>query len=64
MSNSIKKTVEYVFPKGDNALKDNSNYLSKSKIDLLFVDRKKENLKTTNIKDVLNTLDCSILLTA
>ncbi len=58
-----KNTVEYVFTKGDNVIKNISNYLSKSKINLLFVDRKKENLINTNIKDVINTLDCSLLLT-
>jgi len=57
-----KNTVEYVFAKGDNVIKNISNYLSKSKINLLFVDRKKENLIYTNIKDVINNLDCSLLL--
>jgi len=57
------KTVEYTFVKGDNVLKDISNYLSKSKISLLFVDRKKGNLMNTNIKDVINTIDCSLILT-
>jgi len=58
-----KKTGEYVFAKGDNILKNISSYLSKSKINLLFVDRKKENLINTNIKDVINTLECSLILT-
>ncbi|HBS12471.1 MAG TPA: universal stress protein [Flavobacteriaceae bacterium] len=58
-----KKTVEYVFVKGDNVLKNISNYLSKSKIDLLFVDRKKTKSINTNIKAVINTLDCSLIIT-
>jgi len=58
-----KTTIEYVFAKGDNVIKDISNYLSKNKIDLFFVDRKKENLININITDVINTIDCSLLLT-
>ncbi len=60
---SDKKTVEYIFAKGNNVIKDISHYLSKSKINLLFVDRKKENLININIKDIINTLDCSLILT-
>jgi nucleotide-binding universal stress UspA family protein len=51
------KTVEYVFSEGDNVLKNISNYLLKSNINLLFVNRKQ------NIKDVINKLDCSLILT-
>jgi nucleotide-binding universal stress UspA family protein len=51
------KTVEYVFSEGDNVLKNISNYLLKSNVNLLFVNRKQ------NIKDVINKLDCSIILT-
>jgi len=57
-----KKTAEYVFAKGDNVIKDISNYLSKSKTNLLLVDNKKENLINTSIKDIINTIDCSLLL--
>ena len=49
--------VEFVFSEGDNVLKNISNYLVKSNINLLFVNRKK------NIKDVINKLDCSLILT-
>ncbi|MFT4800751.1 MAG: hypothetical protein ACI93N_000513 [Flavobacteriaceae bacterium] len=55
-------TKEYVFAKADNVIKDISNYLSKSKINLLLVDRRKENLINTNIKDIINNIDCSLLL--
>jgi hypothetical protein len=58
-----KKKVEYIFTEGDNVLKNISNYLSRSKINLLLVDRKKENLININIKDIINTIDCSLLLT-
>lgn len=60
-----KKTIEYVFEKGDNAIKNISNYLSKSNINLLFVNRGKENSNSTetNINDVINTLNCSLILT-
>ena len=49
--------VEFVFSEGDNVLKNISNYLLKSNVNLLFVNRKK------NIKDVINKLDCSLILT-
>jgi hypothetical protein len=51
------KTIEYVFSEGDNVLKNISNYLLKSNVNLLFVNRKE------NIKDVINKLDCSLILT-
>jgi nucleotide-binding universal stress UspA family protein len=51
------KNVEYIFSEGDNVLKNISNYLLKSNVNLLFVNRKK------NIKDVINKLDCSLILT-
>lgn len=57
-----KKIVEYVFEKGDDAIKNISNYLSKSNVNLLFVDRKKEDIKP-NIKDVINTINCTLILT-
>jgi hypothetical protein len=58
-----EKKVEYVFIEGDRVLKNISNYLSKRKINLLFVDRKKENLIKININDIIKTIDCSLLLT-
>ena len=57
-----KKIIEYVFEKGDDAIKNISNYLSKSNVNLLFVDRKKEDIKP-NIKDVINTINCTLILT-
>jgi nucleotide-binding universal stress UspA family protein len=60
-----KKTVEYVFEKGDNVIKNISNYLTKSNVNLLFVNRQNESVNSTkfNIKDVINDLDCSLFLT-
>ena len=60
-----KKTVEYVFEKGDSVIKNISNYLSKSNINLLFISREKDNTNSTkqNIKYVINNLDCSLILT-
>lgn len=58
-----KKRVEYVFEKGDNVLKNISSYLLKSNINLLFVNREKNNSTKTNIKEVINNLDCSLILT-
>ena len=36
-----KKTVEYLFEKGDNVIKNISNYLSQCNVNLLFVHREK-----------------------
>ncbi|MFT4575129.1 MAG: hypothetical protein ACI9SI_000027 [Polaribacter sp.] len=60
-----KNRIEYVFVKGDNAIKNISNYLSKSNTNLLFVNREKKNSnsKQSNIKEVIKTLNCSIILT-
>lgn len=59
------KTVEYVFSKGDDVLKNISNYLLKSNVNLLFVNRQKNNRNSIkpNIKDVINKLNCSLILT-
>ncbi|MFK8059732.1 MAG: universal stress protein, partial [Polaribacter sp.] len=60
-----KKTVEYVFSKGDDIIKNISNYLLKSNINLLFINREEKNTKSTNLalKEVINKLDCSLILT-
>lgn len=61
-STILTETQEYIFDKGDNLIKNISNYLSKSNVNLLFVDREKESLKP-NIKDVINNIDCTLILT-
>ena len=65
-NNSSKKIVEFVFEKGDNALKNISNYLSKSNINLLFINRDKQELISvkSDIKSIIKTLDCPLILTA
>lgn len=68
---SDKKIIEYVFDKGDDSLKNLSNYLVKNKINLLHVDRteestgsSKENITITfDIKDIISNLNVSLLLT-
>ncbi len=63
--------VEYVFEKGDNSLKNLSNYLIKNKINLLHVDRAEESTNdamenatiTFDIKDIISNLNVSLLLT-
>jgi hypothetical protein len=59
------KTVEYVFEKGDNVIKNISNYLSKSNVNLLFVNREndKKNAVKPTINEVINNLNCSLILT-
>lgn len=66
---SNKKTVEYVFEQSDNSIKNLSNYLSKNDINLLCVNREekndhqKANAIKSNINDLINKLDVSLLLT-
>ena len=65
INNSSKKIVEFVFEKGDNALKNISNYLSKSNVNLLFINREKQALNSvkSDIKSIIKTLDCPLILT-
>tara|TARA_B110000238_G_scaffold159285_1_gene172708 strand:+ start:153 stop:935 length:783 start_codon:yes stop_codon:yes gene_type:complete len=57
--------IEYVFEQGDNTMKNISNYLSKKKINALFVSRKKNNSDAmeTNIKSIVKSINCSLILT-
>jgi hypothetical protein len=57
------KTIEYVFKKGDNTIKNISNYLTKSNVNLLLVQREKNNNNKSNIKEAINKLNCSLILT-
>jgi len=65
-----KKNIEFVFEKSANTIESLSNYLSENNINLLCVNR--ENKKTSNklgliksdIKDVINKLDVSLLLSS
>ena len=60
-----KKTVEYVFERNNSIIKNISNYLSKNNINLVLVERDKnnKNLTESKIKDVIKNLDCSLILT-
>ncbi len=63
------ETIEYVFQSNDKALNNISNYLVKSHVNLLCLDRgiaKTKNATSVNsdIKDIINKLNVSILLTA
>ena len=58
-----KKIVEYNFSTSDNALKNISKYLSKIKVDVLFVNREKTGQDKTNINDVIGTFNVPLLLT-
>jgi nucleotide-binding universal stress UspA family protein len=62
IDDSSKKIVEFVFEKGDNVIENISNYLSKSKVNLLFIHREKQEIKS-NIKKIIKNLDCSLILT-
>jgi hypothetical protein len=60
------KTIEYVFEQGSNAIQNISNYLSKSKVNLLCLDRNNKNDSLNPLKpelyDVINKLNVSLLV--
>jgi hypothetical protein len=58
-----KKTIEYIFEKGDNAIKNISNSLTKSNVNLLFVKRDLDKKNKSNIKDAIKNFNCSLILT-
>ena len=57
-----KKSIEYVFEKGDNTLQNIANYSTKSKTNLVFLDRNKDQNNYT-LKEAINTFNCSLILT-
>ena len=59
-SDTVKhqKTIEYIFEKGDNTFKNIDNYLTKNKVQLLFMPRKKR-----KIGNLSNHINCSLMLT-
>ncbi|MFY0604509.1 MAG: universal stress protein [Flavobacteriaceae bacterium] len=60
-----RKTIEYVFEKNDNSLKNISNYVLKNKINLLCVNRGQENQENnTGIREVIEKLNVSLLVSA
>lgn len=58
-----EEIIEYPFEKGDNTIKNISNYLTKSNVNLLLVQRDKNNSNKSNIKEAINKLNCSLILT-
>ena len=70
-TSSDKKVIEYVFEQGANSIKNLSNYLSKNSINLLCIDRMKndtnkieENLPiSSDIKEIIGNLNVSLLIT-
>jgi hypothetical protein len=62
-----QKTVEYVFEHNDSSIKNLSNYLSKSNINLLYLNRMKKQadiFMTSDIKGLVNGLNVNLLVTA
>ena len=57
------KAVEFVFEKGDSAVDNVSKYASKSNINLMCFDNSNHDKSNTSIKNVINKLDVSLLLT-
>ena len=66
---ATEKKVEYVFEQSDSAYKSLAKYLSKNNVDLLYINRVKEqsdkymNLMKSDIKELLNTLNVTLLVT-
>lgn len=64
--NNVKKTVEYVFEKGDNSIRNLSKYLSLNKINLLCLDLGANESESDgviiNLDNVLEHLNVSILV--
>lgn len=60
------KTVDYVFEKNDNTIQNLSNYLVKNNVNLLCVNREKNNEKSkalkAEIKDIIDNVNVSLFL--
>ena len=56
---SINKTIDYVFEKNDNTIKNLANYLEKNHVNLLFVNR----ADNPEIKGVINSVNVSLFIT-
>lgn len=65
-----KNMVEYVFEHNDDSMKSLSRYLSKNKVDLLYLNRMKKNADTkmnlmkSDIKSLVDNLNITLLVTA
>ena len=58
-----KKIVEYHFSGGDSVLNTISKYLSKTKVDVLFVNQQETSQTNMGIKDVIGKFNVPLLLT-
>lgn len=59
------KTVEYVFERNDDTIRNLSGYISKGGINLLLIDRSsknKEGFDKSDLKNVMNQLNVSLLI--
>lgn len=62
---SDNKTIDFVFEDGNNPFGKLSNFISKSDVGLLCLDRTNtEDYKTSNINEVINKVNVSVLITA
>ncbi|MCB0372340.1 MAG: universal stress protein [Muricauda sp.] len=61
--NTDKKIVEYHFSNGDSVLNTISKYLSKTKVDVLFVNQQETTQTNMGIKDVIGKFNVPLLLT-
>ena len=57
-----KNTIEYGFEKSSNAISNVSKYASKNKSKLMCVTNSKRKKNSTNIKDIINNFNVSVLL--
>ncbi|WP_299670463.1 universal stress protein [uncultured Polaribacter sp.] len=64
-TSTAEKTIDFIFEEGDHVFKNMGNYLSKNNINLLFVNRENEKIKSSKsrISNLANNLDCSLMLT-
>ncbi|WP_299223075.1 universal stress protein [uncultured Psychroserpens sp.] len=64
-ASTTKRTIEYVFEDGANTANSLSNYVAKSDVNLLFVNKyNKVGSSNTNIKELINKVDVSLLISA
>jgi hypothetical protein len=67
LNSEVSKTIEYVFEDGSYNMDNLNNYALKSKINLFCIDREEkvtnnEAFRAVNIKDAINKLDVSLLI--
>jgi len=67
MISTSNKTIDYVFEKNENTIKNLSNYLIKNNVNLLCIERENSHDKSSNmtseIKDIIDKVNVSLFLT-